>query len=54
MTEEEYNTMWDFEEILRDASFLTAVCQNEDKLNGAYGPVVCESLYYSLSGEPCV
>ena len=32
--------MGEFEAILRDTSYLTTVCQNEDKLNGAHGPAM--------------
>ena len=35
--------------IPRDASRLTDACQNEEKLNGAYGPVMRKSLHDRLS-----
>ena len=41
--------MGECEVILRGASRLTNVCQNEEKSNGAYGPVMRKSLHGSLS-----
>ena len=37
--------MCEFEEILRDKSILTTICQNEEKLNGDYGMVTWKSLH---------
>ena len=40
MTEEEWNTVGEFEGILRDTCRLTTIYQNEKKLNGSCGPFV--------------
>ena len=48
-TEGEWKNVAELEEILRDKSLVTTVCQNEEKLNGAYGTVMRKSLHDSLS-----
>ena len=40
LTEDDWRTVSEFEAILRDTSRLTLVCQNEEKLNAAHGPVI--------------
>ena len=43
------------EAILRDASRLTTACKKEEKLNGAYGPIMRNFLHDRLSrGTMCV
>ena len=55
LKEEELKTVGGFEVILRDVSRLTTAFQNEEKLNGAHGPVMCKSLHDSLSrGTMCL
>ena len=49
LTEDEWKTVGEFEAIIRDTSRLTSVFQNEEKLNGARGPVMRKSLHDSLS-----
>ena len=39
----------EFEGVLRETTPLTTVCQNEDKLNSACGPVLRKNLHDSLS-----
>ena len=40
LTENDWRTVSGFEAILRDASRLTLFFQNDEKLNGACGPVM--------------
>ena len=55
LTEEEWKTVRKFEAILRETFRLTAACQSEEKLNGAYGPVMRKYLHDNLSrGNMCV
>ena len=51
MTDEEWKTVGKFEAILRDTCRLTAICQNEERLNSVYGPIVRNYLYDSLSSR---
>ena len=44
-TEDEWRTVTEFEGMLRETSRLTEICQNENKLNGACGPVMRKSLH---------
>ena len=45
LTDEDWMTVRDFEVMLRETSRLTKICQNEDKLNGACGPVIRNLLH---------
>ena len=49
LTEEDWRTIRHFESVLRETSRLNKICQNEKKLNEAYGPVMRKSLHDSLS-----
>ena len=49
LAEDDWKTIIEFKAILRDKSRLTLVCQNKEKINGAYGPVMWKSLNDSLS-----
>ena len=48
LTEEDLRTVREFEGILRETSRLTKISQNEEKLNGACGPVMSKTLHDSL------
>ena len=43
--------MMEFEAVLRETSRLTTMCQNEEKLNSAYGPVMRGCLHDRLSSN---
>ena len=49
LTEDDWRTVREFESILRETSRLTKICQNEEKLNRACGPVMRKYLRDSLS-----
>ena len=49
LVEDKWKTVGVFEAILRDTSRLTAVFQDDEKLNGACGPVMQKSLHDRLS-----
>ena len=51
LVEDDWKTFGEFKAILRDASRLASLCHNEEKLNGAYGPVIRKSLHDVLSRE---
>ena len=48
---EEWKTVGEFEAILRDASRLTTIFQNEERMNGAHGHVMGIFFNDSLSGR---
>ena len=51
LTEEDWKKVREFEGTLRETSRLTAICQNEDKLNGACGLVMRKALHDILSRD---
>ena len=51
MTDDEWKATREFEGALRETSRLTTMCQNEDKLNSAHGPVMRKVLDDGLSCE---
>ena len=48
LTQEEWKSSGEFEAIINDASKMTKICQNEEKLNVACGPVIRKVLYYGF------
>ena len=48
-TEDDWKTVGECEAILRDASQLTLVFPNEEKLNGVHGPVMRKFLHDRFS-----
>ena len=51
MSEDEWKAIREFEGVLRESSRLTAICQNEEKLNSACGPVMRKALHDSSSRD---
>ena len=51
LTQEEWNSSGEFEAILNCTSKLTIIFQNEEKLNGEWGPVIRKLLHDGLSFE---
>ena len=51
LLEDECNATNEDEGTLRETSRLTTMCQNEDKLNSARGPVMRKALQDSLSRD---
>ena len=50
-TEDDWKTVMKFEGTLPETSRSNAICQNEDKLNSAWGPVMKKALHDSLSRD---
>ena len=48
LTGDDWMTVREFEGFLRETSRLTKICQNEEKLNGACGPVMRKYLHDGL------
>ena len=51
MSEDEWKAIREFEGVLRESSRLTEICQNEEKLNSACGPVMRKALHDSSSRD---
>ena len=51
LTEEEWKHVMEFEAALRETSHLTTICQNEEKLNSACGPVMRGRTHDRLSSN---
>ena len=49
LAQKEWNSSGEFESIINDTSKLIRIYQNEEKLNGACGPVMRKVLYDGLS-----
>ena len=51
LTGNEWKKVRYFEVTLRETSRFTTICQNEDKLNGAHGPVMRKVMHDCLSRD---